>query len=220
MSGIRTAAAAAIVALGMPRESLAAQTTPAPSRALSLAAALQEAECAAFPNRIVTASAAVDRARAGLPLKGILPSARVEAGAIRTTDPIGAFGTLLRQRLVTSATFDPAHLNQVRPISNVQGGLVVEVPIMNADTWLGRRAALAAASATAASGEWTAIAVRADVIRAWYGAVLASAQMRTLIEAQCAVDAGVRQVPPMVQQGQYNQRRCRKRRSSGMVSGR
>lgn len=180
----------------------AAQTpTPPPAATLTLAAALKEADGAAFQNRVAAATTASDRARAGMPLKGILPSMRVEAGAIRTTDPIGAFGTLLRQRAVTQAAFDPARLNNPAAITNVQGGLVLEMPLLNADAWTGRRAALASASATEANGQWTAVGVRANVVRAYYGAVLAGEQVRTLEEAQLAADAAVRQVQAMVQQG-------------------
>ncbi len=202
-STVWTAALAVAAATGAPHATLQAQATaaPAPAQTLSLAAALQEADRNAFANRVAVATAEDARARAGLPLKGVLPSLRVEAGAVRTTDPIGAFGTLLRQRLVTQAAFDPARLNDPRPITNVQGGLVVELPIVNADAWASRRAAQAAAASSAATGEWTAIGVRASLIRAWYGSVLAGAQVRMLGEAQRAADAAVRQVQAMVQQG-------------------
>ena len=69
--------------------------------------ALREADSHAFANRIATAATRRRARPARLPLKGILPSARVEGGVVRTTDPIGAFGTTLRQRLVTPAAFDP-----------------------------------------------------------------------------------------------------------------
>ncbi len=202
-SAVWTVVLAAGTATGALPTTLHAQAAagPAPAPTLSLAAALQEADRHAFTNRVAAATAGEARARAGLPLKGVLPSVRVEAGAVRTTDPIGAFGTLLRQRLVTPAAFDPSRLNDPRPITNVQGGVVVELPIINADAWAGRRAAQAAAASSAASGEWTAIGVRASVIRAWYGSVLAGAQVHMLTEAQRAADAAVRQVQAMVQQG-------------------
>ena len=60
---------------------------------LSLADAMREADQRAFGNRVSASVVAAQRARARLPIVGILPSARIEAGLIRTTDPIGAFGT-------------------------------------------------------------------------------------------------------------------------------
>lgn len=192
-----TLAPAALVAQRpLARSGLADSTAP-----FTLAAALHEAERHGFDNRVASSTATADRARARLPLKGILPSARVESGIIRTTDPIGAFGTTLRQRRVTAAAFDPARLNDPAAISNVQGGLVVEVPLLNADAWTGLRAARANADATDASAAWTARTTSATVIRAYYGAVLAAEKVVTLTQAQRAVDAAARQVNAMMQQG-------------------
>jgi outer membrane protein len=173
----------------------------AQSAPLSLGDAIREADQRAFGNRIATATTAGDRARARLPLKGILPSARVEAGVVRTTDPIGAFGTTLRQRLVTPAAFEPAKLNYPSAVTNALGGLVLEVPLMNGDAWLGLRAARAAADASTAAGEWASVSTRTDVVRAYYGAILAEAKAGVLAQAQQAADAGVRQVRSMVAQG-------------------
>jgi outer membrane protein len=182
----------------------AAQTAsaqPAIPQALSLHDALQEADRHAFANRIASATTDADRARARLPLKGILPSARVEAGVIRTTDPIGAFGTTLRQRLVTPAAFDPSRLNNPAAVTNVTGGLVLEMPLINGDAWTGWRAARAAADASRAAGDWTAITTRTHVVRAYYGAILAAEKAGMLEQAERAALAGVRQVQSMVQQG-------------------
>lgn len=188
-----------VVLLGLAGASVTAQV-PQPAT-LTLTAALREADRLAFANRLATATTAGDRARARLPLKGILPTLRVETAAIRTTDPIGAFSGILRQRTASPAAFDPARLNDPAAISNVQGGLVVEVPLFNRDAWLGRRAALDAAGASAAAGDWTASSVRTDVLRSWFGAVLASEKVAMLTAADLAAAAAVRQVESMVRQG-------------------
>ncbi len=187
---------ALLAQLPLARPGLADTTTP-----LTLAAALREAERHGFNNRIASSTATADRARARLPLKGILPSARVKSGIVRTTDPIGAFGTTLRQRRVTQAAFDPARLNDPAAIGNVQGGLVLEVPLLNADAWTALRAARANADATDASAAWTARTTSATVIRSYYGAVLAGEKVVTLTQALRAVDAAARQVNAMMQQG-------------------
>ena len=192
MAAAMTAAMAAAL-LATPGQ---AQSAP-----LSLGDAIREADQHAFGNRIAVANTAAERARARLPLKGILPSARIEAGVIRTTDPIGAFGTTLRQRLVTPAAFEPAKLNYPSAVTNAQGGLVLDVPLINGDAWLGLRAARAAADARDAAGEWSAVSTRADVVRAYYGAILAEAKVGVLAGAQQAAEAGVRQVRAMVTQG-------------------
>lgn len=192
---LRTLAVAALLT------ALTAPSARAQSVPLSLGDAIREADLRAFSNRLAAATTAGDRARARLPLKGILPSARIEAGVIRTTDPIGAFGTTLRQRRVTPAAFDPAALNNPNAVTNAQGGLVLEVPLLNGDAWLGLRAARAAADASSAAGDWSTRSVRVDVVRAYYGAIVAQTKTTVLAEAQRAADAGVRQVRSMVAQG-------------------
>lgn len=168
---------------------------------LRLADALAEADRRAFANRQATANAANSRAQSALPLKGILPSARVEGGFVRTTDPIGAFGTTLRQRAVTPAAFDPARLNDPAPVNNMTGGLVLEVPVFNADALTGWRAARSAADAHDAMADWTAVNTRAMVVKAYYGAVLAEEKVAMLTQAKRAAESAVKQVESMVRQG-------------------
>jgi outer membrane protein TolC len=125
----------------------------------------------------------------------------VEGGFVRTTDPIGAFGTTLRQRAVSPAAFAPVRLNDPPPTNNVVGGLVLEVPVLNADAVAGFRAARTAADASAAMTDWTAVSTRAMVVRAWFGSVLAREKVAMLGSASQAALAGLRQVEAMVRQG-------------------
>lgn len=175
--------------------------TPRTDSVLSLVDAIREADARAFGNRIAAASLTADRARARLPLASILPSARIEAGIVRTTDPIGAFGTTLRQRLVTPAAFDPARLNDPAAVSNMQSGIVIELPLVNLDAWSGLRVARTAAVASSAAADWRSTATRTDVVRAYYGAVLATERIATLAQAQRSADEAVRQSRAMMQQG-------------------
>ncbi len=168
---------------------------------LTLAGAMQRADRSAFGNRIATGAVAEKQAQALAPLKGILPSVRVEAGYVRTTDPIGAFGSTLRQRTITQADFDPSRLNYPGAIGNYQGGIVVEQPLLNADAWLGRRAALYASDASRASESWTRLSIRVDVVRAYYGAVLAAERATMLRSAVRAARAHQTQAEAMVRQG-------------------
>jgi outer membrane protein len=180
---------------------LAVPAVAAAQPPLRLADALAEADRRAFANRQAAANAESSRAQSALPLKGILPSARVEGGFVRTTDPIGAFGTTLRQRAVTPAAFDPSRLNNPAPVNNVAGGLVLEVPVFNADALTGWRAARAAADASEAVADWTSVSTRAMVVQAYYGAVLAAEKVTMLTQAKRAADAAVKQVESMVRQG-------------------
>jgi outer membrane protein TolC len=168
---------------------------------LTLREALRQADHAAYGNRIAAGAAGAQRAQTLAPLKGILPNVRVEAGYLRTTDPIGVFGSTLRQRAVTPANFDPQRLNYPGATANYQGGLVVEQPLLNADAWAGRDAAVRAADAGRASEEWTRLSVRVDVVRAYYGAILARERVTTLQAAVTAAHAHVAQADAMVRQG-------------------
>jgi outer membrane protein TolC len=167
----------------------------------SLAEALAEADRAGYGNRVAAASARAAAAGALAPYRGILPSVRVEAGYIRTTDPIGAFGSTLRQRTITEADFAPDRLNYPSAVGNYQGGVVIEQPLFNADAWAGREAAASLAGASRAQQEWTRLATRGDVVRAWYGAILASERVTTLAVSARAAHAHVAQAEAMLREG-------------------
>ena len=187
------------IAVSGPTRSLSAQSPTAP--VLTLRDALERAEAGAYSNRIADGMADAQRGQVSGALRGILPSVRMEGGFVRTNDPIGAFGTTLRQRSITQADFDPARLNRPPAISNYQGGAVIEQPIFNADAWVGRRAATSGLEASRANAQWTRIGTRVDVIRAYYGATLAREKTATLEAASRAANAHVRQAEAMVRQG-------------------
>lgn len=191
----RAALAAALLAM------LAVPGAKAQQAPLTLGDALERADAGAYANRIAAGEARAQVGEGNRALQGILPTLRVESGFQRTTDPIGAFGTKLRQRTISEQDFDPALLNHPDAISNWTGGLVLEQPLFNMDAWLGRRAASHANEARASAAAWTSAATRVDVVRAYYGAVLASEQVATLSAALEAARAHVRQAESMVEQG-------------------
>jgi outer membrane protein TolC len=191
-------ARAAALAFALTAGAAALQTAGAQ---LTLADALRQADRSAFGNRIASAETAQRAAQSIAPLKGILPTVRLEGGYVRTTDPIGVFGSTLRQRTVSQANFDPQRLNYPDALGNHQGAAVIEQPLVNADAWIARRSALHAADASRASEEWTRLSTRVDVIRAYYGAVLAGERVLTLRTASLAAKAHVAQAEALVRQG-------------------
>lgn len=197
----RWARAAAVTAAPVWAATTSAHAQPPAAAPLSLGAALREGERDAFVLRRAAAATATAAARARGARAGVVPQLRVEAGAVRTTDPIGAFGALLRQRQVTTAAFNPTTLNNPAPITTVQSTVVTDVPLVNADAWAGRRAAQAAADATAHTEAWQRAAYRRDVVGAYFGAVLAAEQVRVLEHAARAATAAARQVEAMVREG-------------------
>lgn len=178
----------------------AAQAAPAQAP-LSLAEAFRRADSAGFANRVAAGTSRTQAAQVTATLQGILPSLRAEGGAVRTDNPLAAFGYSLQQRGLSAASFDPSRLNAPEPVTNWNGALVAEVPVFNADAWASRSTARRAADASQASAGWTRETTRADVARAYFGAILAREETRTLESALSAARAHVRQAESMVNNG-------------------
>lgn len=198
LSRLGSIAGAAMLTVGL---TASAGFVQAANAQLTLREALQQADRSAYGNRIATAETAARAAQSIAPLKGILPSVRFEAGYVRTTDPIGVFGSTLRQRTVTQSNFDPQRLNYPDALGNHQGAVVLEQPLINADAWIGRRGAVYAADASRASEDWTRLSTRVDVVGAYYGVVLAGERASTLRAAASAAKAHVSQAEALVRQG-------------------
>ncbi|HVZ48770.1 MAG TPA: TolC family protein, partial [Gemmatimonadaceae bacterium] len=183
---------ATIAILAMAGGAALATAAGAQGRPLSLADAIAIADRRAYANRNATAAADAARGDAAGAWRGVLPSIGTEASVARTTDPIGAFGYQLQQRAVTPAAFAPDALNYPAGVTNYGAALVVAQPLVNADAWMGMRAARAAADASAAAARWTATSVRADVVQAYYGAIVAREMARAMAAAERAALEHVR----------------------------
>jgi len=188
------------IRLSLASIALAASAATADAQ-ITIGDAIRAADRSAFPNRIAAGRTATAAAQPIAGLKGILPSVRVEAGYVRTSDPIGVFGSTIRQRSITQANFDPNRLNYPDPISNFQSAVVVEQPLFNADAWAGRHAAVDALSATSAAADWTRLTLHSEVISAYYGAILATERAATLGAAARAAHANLSQAQAMVREG-------------------
>lgn len=173
----------------------------AQSPTLSLREALGRATSDAYSNRVAGSLHEAARARAAATGRGVLPSVRGELGAIRTDDPLGAFGFLLRQRAVTPAAFDPAGLNRPAARTDVGTAVIGEIPLLNLDAWSGRRAALRAAEAEGARADWTAATVQLEVVQGYLGAVLARERAAVLAAAVAAAHAHLRQAESALRNG-------------------
>ena len=171
------------------------------AQALTLREALARAEDGGFANRGSAAGSRAQGALAAGSLRGVLPTLRLEGGYVRTTDPLGAFGSTLRQRAVTPEAFDPARLNYPDPIGNVAAAAVVEQPLFNADALFGRRAALRAAAAARASEGWVRSGTRVGVIAAYYGTVLTQEMVAALDTALASARAHQRQAESLHRNG-------------------
>lgn len=174
----------------------AAQDAP-----LTLREALALASRGAAANRAADARRDAASARRLATRQALLPAVRVEAGLLRTTDPVGAFGTALRQQRITAADFDPSRLNFPGAANNYSGALILEQPLLVADGWLAARAGTLGAVQAAHDTDWIARSTQADVIAAYYGVALAIDHAATLAVASQAAAAHVRQAERMLEAG-------------------
>lgn len=192
---LRRAALLVALVAGAPASTLAQ-----PSR-FTLRDALDRAAAGAVKNR--AARAASDAASAGrmTAWRTILPTLRVDAGFARTTDPVAAFGTSLRQQRITAADFDPSRLNFPPPSDNFTGAVVIEQPVFMLDGWLAARAGARASDGARRTAEWTAVSTQAEVVGAWFGVILAAEGANTMRAAAKAAQAHVRQADAMLEAG-------------------
>ncbi|MBV6522860.1 MAG: hypothetical protein MNPFHGCM_03010 [Gemmatimonadaceae bacterium] len=172
---------------------LAPVLVPLRAQVLTLDRVLDRADRSAYAVRAAQGAADAQRAQSTATLRAFLPSIRADAGLVKTTDPIGAFGNTLRQRIITQADFDPARLNFPDVSSNWTGALVIEQPLVNADAVAARAAASHMQRAAQRSTEWVVIETRVNAIRAYYGATLATIKVGTLEAALRAAHAHVSQ---------------------------
>jgi outer membrane protein TolC len=192
---VRRVAVLAAIAIVAP---ITGRAQPSP---FTLRDALDRAAAGAVPNRAArAASDAASAARIGA-WRTILPTLRVDAGFVRTSDPVGAFGTALRQQRITAADFDPARLNFPAPSNNFTGALVIEQPVFMLDGWLAARAGARASQGARRIAEWTHLTTQAEVIGAWFGVILAAERANTMTAATRAAKAHVRQADAMLEAG-------------------
>ena len=116
---------------------------------------LREAVAAALDgNRgLAAAGARADAAALGARAsEGFLfPSVQATAGAMRTNDPVGVFGTKLRQRRFAAEDFDIAALNDPDAVSDWTAGVGAQWDIAQPYRWVERDAGVARSRAAAAA---------------------------------------------------------------------
>jgi outer membrane protein TolC len=86
----------------------------------------------------------------------LLPQLGVQLGALRSDDPVAAFGSRLRQGRFTQADFDPALLNDPDPLTDWHSALMLEWNPVDLSRYAAVDAAEATAEAAASGARWTA----------------------------------------------------------------
>lgn len=133
------------------------------------------------------------------------PSVQATAGAMRTDDPVGVFGTRLRQGRFTQADFDIGALNDPDALTDWTAGVGAQWDIARLDRWVERDAGeadrRAASAALDRTREGTVYRTRALYI----GAVRAAAALEALETARTSAEATLSRVRRRVEEGMGTQ---------------
>jgi len=116
----------------------------------------------------------------------LFPTVGVEAGMVRSDDPVAAFGGRLRQARFTQADFDPAVLNHPDPLTDWSGAVGAQWAPVDFSADAGFRAAQAEADAAGLGAEW---AVRAAAFQAEVRYLEAVGAERRLAASDAALEA-------------------------------
>ena len=122
------------------------------------------------------ADAQIDAADAGVlrSASGFLPKVTVSETWSKTDNPLMVLGTKLNQEIVAPADFNPAVINNPEPISNYNTRLSVVQPIFNGGKeYIGRTQAKLSKDASVQDRERTRQETVYNVIKAYYGLLLA-----------------------------------------------
>jgi len=165
---------------------LIAATASAQERPIGLREALAEARSTSPDVKMARARA--EAARQGSRAAGAFrwPTVGLEAGAVRSDDPVAAFGGRLRQARFTQQDFDPATLNHPDPLTDWSGAVGAQWTPVDFSADAAYQAARADAEAAGLGARW---AVQATVFRVETRYVEAVGAQQRLSAAQAALDA-------------------------------
>jgi len=108
-----------------------------------------------------------------------LPVLSLSARAVRTDEPMMAFGTRLDQGRIGMSDFDPARLNSPSAIGAIGGAASLSIPLfMGGRLAAGQRAAEAIASAEGASDTRRRAELAVGVVEAYFGAQVSEEAVR------------------------------------------
>jgi outer membrane protein len=132
------------------------------------------------------ADAQVEAADAGVlrSASGFLPKVTASETWSRTDSPLMALGTKLNQEIVTPADFDPQVLNHPDPVSNYNTRLAVVQPVWNGGKeYVGRKQATLAKEASVQDRERARQETVFNVIKAYYGVLLATEYYKVAVQS-------------------------------------
>ena len=145
----------------------------------------------------VLADAQLEEARTGR-----FPVVQFNQTTMRGNNPVFVFGTLLEQSLFGAQNFDPRFLNNPDPVTNVRTALTFRLPILDQRQTDSRiNQARIAQQQADSQRESVDQQLRFEVLRAYYGVVVAKAKKEVADEAVIAAEADVKRIGDLVETG-------------------
>jgi outer membrane protein len=141
------------------------------------------------------ADAQVEAADAGVlkSASGFLPKVTASETWSKTDNPLQVLGTKLNQEIVSPVDFNPAVINNPEPISNYNTRLEVRQPLFNGGKeYLGRTQAKLAKDASIQDRERTRQETVYNVIKAYYGLLVAKEYNKVALQSLETSQANVR----------------------------
>jgi outer membrane protein len=163
----------------------------------SLPLTLEQAVETAIKNNpgLKAADAQVEAADAGVlkSASGFLPKVTMSETWSKTDNPLMVLGTKLNQEIVSPADFNPAVINNPEPISNYNTRLSATQPVFNGGKeYLGRAQAKLARDASMQDRERTRQETVYNVIKAYYGLLLAKEYNKVALQSLETSQANVK----------------------------
>jgi outer membrane protein len=149
---------------------------------------LEQAIALAVANnaRLKAADSQIEAADAGVlkSTSGFLPRVAVSETWSKTDNPLMVFGTKLNQEIVSLSDFNPSVINHPEAISNYNTKFSLVQPIWNGGKeYIGRDQAYIAKNASAQDRERTRQETVFDVVKAYYGLLLAREYHRVALQS-------------------------------------
>ncbi len=141
------------------------------------------------------ADAQIEAADAGVlkSASGFLPKVTASETLSRTDNPLMVLGTKLNQEIITPADFNPTVINNPGPISNYNTKLAVVQPLFNGGKeYLGRTQAKLAKEASLQDRERTKQETIYNVVKAYYGLLLAREYRTVALQSLETSEANVK----------------------------
>jgi outer membrane protein TolC len=145
--------------------------------------------------RLKAADAQIEAADAGVlrSASGFLPKVTLSETWSRSDNPLMVLGTKLNQEIVSPADFSPAIMNNPDPISNYNTRLSVMQPVFNGGReYIGRTQAALARDASVLDRERARQETIYNVVKAYYGLLLAKEYHKVALQSQEASQANVK----------------------------